>query len=63
MQIVYSRIRRANLCVSALNSGVTMERLDRIYVCTRCNEVFLFKSDVEDHREMSGHDDVKSEPF
>ena len=49
--------------VSALNSGVTMERLDRIYVCTRCNSVFLFKSDVDDHREMAGHDDVKTEPF
>jgi hypothetical protein len=40
-----------------------MERLDRIYVCTKCNSVFLFKSDVDDHREMSGHDDLKTEPL
>ena len=50
-------------CVSDLNSGMTMERLDRIYVCTKCNSVFLFRSDVEDHMEMSGHDDVKTAPF
>lgn len=44
-----------------MNSGVTMERLDRVYVCTKCNSVFLFKSDVEDHRAMLGHDDVNTE--
>ena len=40
-----------------------MERLDRIYLCAQCNAVFLFKSDVQDHKEMLGHDEVKIRPF
>ena len=47
----------------ALNSKLEMEKLDRLYLCTECKSVFLFKSDVEDHKEMSGHDDVKVRPF
>ncbi|HEX2615442.1 MAG TPA: hypothetical protein VHL10_08100 [Nitrososphaera sp.] len=31
------------------------EKLNRVYVCTRCSGTFLFKSDVEDHREFLGH--------
>jgi hypothetical protein len=49
--------------VSALNPKLAMERLDRIYVCTKCKSVFLFKSDVVDHSEISGHNDVKTLPF
>jgi hypothetical protein len=40
-----------------------VEKLDRVYCCKRCSAVFLFKSDVDDHREMSGHGDVKEMPF
>jgi hypothetical protein len=46
-----------------MNSKLEVEKLDRIYVCTRCKSVFLFKSDIMDHREMSGHDDVKAMPL
>jgi hypothetical protein len=51
------------LRVSVLNPKLAIEKLDRIYFCTVCKSVFLFKSDIEDHREMSGHDDVKAQPF
>jgi hypothetical protein len=40
-----------------------IEKLDRIYLCAQCKAVFLFKSDVEDHKEMSGHGDMKVRPF
>jgi hypothetical protein len=40
-----------------------MEKFDKIYLCDRCGSVFLFKSDVEDHIEMSGHSDMKVLPF
>jgi len=49
--------------VSVLNPKLAIEKLDRIYFCTECKSVFLFKSDVEDHREMSGHDGMKEQPF
>jgi hypothetical protein len=50
------------LRVSALNSKLT-EKLDRMYFCKECKSVFLFRSDVDDHREMSGHDSVSEQPF
>lgn len=28
------------------------EKLDNIYICTECNMVFLFKSDVDDHQAL-----------
>jgi len=31
------------------------EKLDRVYVCTKCSGKFLFRSDVEGHREFFGH--------
>ncbi|MEM3095270.1 MAG: hypothetical protein QXX64_06500 [Nitrososphaera sp.] len=49
--------------LSVLNPKLAEERLDRIYVCSQCRSVFLFKSDVEDHREMSGHVEMKVRPF
>jgi len=49
--------------MSVLNPKLEVEKLDRIYVCIRCRSVFLFKSDVEDHREMSGHGDMKMQTF
>lgn len=63
MQIAYSWIRRAFTCVSSMNTKLEVEKLDRIYVCAYCKSVFLFKSDIMDHKEMSGHDDVKAMPF
>lgn len=48
---------------SVLNSKLTTEKLDRIYTCAQCRSVFLFKSDTEDHREMSGHTEIKVQPF
>lgn len=53
----------AALRVSVLNPKLEVEKLDRIYVCVKCRSVFLFKSDVEDHREMLGHGDMKVQPF
>ena len=49
--------------VSVLNPKLAVEKLDRIYYCTVCKSVFLFKSDVEDHSEISGHDGMKAQPF
>lgn len=35
------------------------EKLDRVYVCTKCKASFLFRSDVEDHgRFFAGHIDT-----
>ena len=42
---------------------LTIERLDRIYVCTQCKSTFLFKSDVVDHTETAGHGDVEAWPL
>jgi hypothetical protein len=53
----------AALRVSVLNPKLEIEKLDRIYVCAQCRSVLLFKSDVEDHSEMSGHGDVKEWPL
>jgi hypothetical protein len=32
------------------------ERLDKLYVCNKCNASFLFKSDMIEHKEAMGHD-------
>jgi len=48
--------------MSALDAKQT-ERLDKIYYCTQCKSVFLFKSDVEDHEKIFGHDEVMVQPF
>ena len=40
-----------------------VEKLDRVYCCGQCRAVFLFKSDVDDHKETSGHCDIKEVPF
>jgi DNA-directed RNA polymerase subunit RPC12/RpoP len=32
--------------------------IDRLYVCKKCNARFLFKSDVQEHREATGHNEV-----
>jgi DNA-directed RNA polymerase subunit RPC12/RpoP len=39
------------------------EKLDRVYVCTRCSAAFLFRSDVEYHEQSAGHGQVCEVPF
>jgi hypothetical protein len=36
-------------------TAVTSERNDTAYLCHDCLAVFLFKSDVENHAEETGH--------
>jgi len=61
MQTIYSLMLPTSHCI-ILNSKL-MERLDRIYCCGKCKSVFLFKADVDDHKEMSGHADMSVLPF
>ena len=46
-----------------MNPKLAIEKLDKIYVCTQCKIVFLFKSDVDDHAEMTGQSDMKVQPL
>ncbi|HKZ62273.1 MAG TPA: hypothetical protein VJZ68_07665 [Nitrososphaera sp.] len=46
-----------------MNPKLAIAKLDRIYYCTQLGTVFLFRSDVEDHTEMSGHDGLKTQPL
>ena len=39
------------------------EKLDKIYVCSRCGMSFLFRSDVEGHGESEGHREVYEVPL
>lgn len=41
---------------------MTVEKIDRIYFCTECRMVFLFKSDADDHGQL-GHSSLKEMPF
>ena len=34
-------------------------KLDKLFCCEHCSAVFLFRSDVEDHARMCGHDQVR----
>ena len=43
--------------------GMTVEKIDRIYFCTECKMVFLFKSDASDHGSIQGHSSLKEMPF
>jgi hypothetical protein len=43
--------------------GLTVEKIDRIYLCAECRMVFLFKSDVDDHLDMKGHAGLRTMPF
>ena len=40
-----------------------VEKLDKIYVCSKCGVVFLFRSDVEEHEESAGHRRVCKVPL
>jgi hypothetical protein len=32
--------------------------IDRIYFCTQCRTVFLFKTESEEHKDASGHTEI-----
>lgn len=35
--------------------SVTSEILDKLYVCKECKTHYLFRSDVAEHQQMTGH--------
>ena len=47
----------------ASGAGVTVEKLDRIFFCSECKTVFLFRLDASDHEKMSGHAQLRELPF
>jgi hypothetical protein len=34
---------------------IISEKLDRLYVCKECKKSFLFRSDIIEHEQMTGH--------
>jgi hypothetical protein len=44
-------------------AGTTVEKIDRLYYCSECRMVFLFKSDATDHQDKEGHQNLKEMPF
>ena len=44
-------------------TSVASERLETLHVCQTCNARFLFRSDVQNHQEMTGHDDILEVPL
>lgn len=49
--------------MSTAGTGVTVEKLDRIYFCNECRIVFLFKLDASEHKKMTGHAQMREMPF
>jgi hypothetical protein len=49
--------------MSPSGSGVTVEKLDKIYFCAECKMVFLFKVDASDHEKSYGHKQLRELPF
>ena len=41
----------------------TVEKLDKIFVCVKCNSVFLFVSDVKIHSKTMMHNEITTVPF
>jgi hypothetical protein len=37
--------------------------LKAVWICHECHKVFVFHSDVDDHKNLSGHKMVKKEMF
>jgi hypothetical protein len=37
--------------------------IDRIYVCLKCNQTFVYKSEVEEHRSITSHQDFSEHPL
>ena len=60
---VYSFTKCLLFRMMSAGAGITIEKIDRIYFCTECKMVFLFKSDASDHRSMQGHSSLKEMPF
>ena len=48
--------------MSGLNQDL-VERLDKMYFCVQCKAVFLFRSDINYHGEISGHQNVRAFPL
>lgn len=42
---------------------IAVEKLDRVYVCINCGASFLFQSDTEYHRELTGHREMCEFPL
>lgn len=59
VQIVYSQ----SWGTFSVPDAKVIEKLDRIYSCTQCKAVFLFKSDVGEHEETLGHGTMKELPL
>jgi hypothetical protein len=56
-QIIYSHGSRKEVVLRIGVEFKTVERrLDRIYCSAECRAAFLFRFDMDDHKEMSGHD-------
>ncbi len=53
--------RSSNMLPSG--AGVTVEKLDRIYACTECKTIFLFKLEASDHEKASGHTQLREMPL
>jgi len=51
------------LAIAARHSTRSEKILDRIYRCRRCGSLFLFVSDVEDHKQMKEHLDFQELVF
>lgn len=49
--------------MSAAGTGVTVEKLDRIFFCNECRMVFLFKLDATEHQKMTHHTQMREMPF
>ena len=49
--------------MSTAGSGLTVEKLDKIYFCAECKIVFLFRADASDHEKASGHAQLRELPF
>jgi hypothetical protein len=49
--------------MSPSGSGVTVEKLDKIYFCAECKMVFLFKVDASDHEKSYGRKQLRELPF
>ena len=51
------------LAIAARHSTRSEKILDKIYRCRRCGSLFLFVSDVEDHKQMKDHLDFEEVKF
>jgi hypothetical protein len=40
-----------------------VDRLDKLYFCEECRAVFLFRSDIEEHQDVTGHRKSQAFPF